>query len=224
MGELYGGANETRYSLDLQQVILWVNREGNEDSVKTIYEASFNPSRLNTLRTRNSAACKGIYTLLLNNGAKDWINGQGINITSYFSENIDIHHIFPKNWCENNNIPRNDYDCIISKTPLSFRTNRIIGGVAPTKYLEKIEEKLETDKQGVKELLQSHFIDGEAMYSDNFKMFFEKRMENLVHIIGKAMGKSIDVTQQTPEPYNGEFDEADDDVELVNESEMNNSI
>jgi hypothetical protein len=216
MGELYGGANETRYSLDLQQVISWIRRETDENGVKTIYEASFNPSRLNTLRTRNSAAYKGIYTLLLGNGAKDWISGQGINITNYFSENIDVHHIFPKNWCEKNNIDRKDYDCIINKTPLSFRTNRIIGGVAPTNYLERIEQRLETDKQGVKELLQTHFIDGEAMYTDNFEFFFEQRKNKLLNIISSAMGKSIDRSNQFAEPDTDEFEEVDTDAELVN--------
>lgn len=206
-------------------MISWITHEADENSVKTIYEASFNPSRLNTLRTRNSAAYKGIYTLLLYNGAKDWINGQGINITNYFSENIDIHHIFPKHWSEKNNILRNDYDCIVNKTPLSFRTNRIIGGIAPSKYLGKIEQKLETDKQGVKELLQTHFIDGEAMYSDNFKTFFEKRKEMLLNIIGNAMGKSITQQNAGPDndedsvaPDNAEYDEADDDLETIDES------
>ncbi len=224
LGELYGGANETRYSLDLVQVLSWIKHESDESSVKTIYEASFNPSRLNTLRTRNSAAYKGIYALLLNNGARDWINGQGINITTYFSENIDIHHIFPKNWCEKNNISNKDYDCIINKTPLSFRTNRIIGGVAPTSYLEKIEKKLETDRNGVAELLQTHLVDTGAIYTDNFKMFFEKRKERLLNIIGNAMGKTIDVSQQIIEPDNGEFDESDNDVELISESEIGNTL
>jgi hypothetical protein len=222
MGELYGGANETRYALDLQQLVSMIKGEIDENNVKTIYEASFNPSRLNTLRTRNSAAYKGIYTLLINHGAKDWINGQGINITNYFSENIDIHHIFPKIWCEKNNISRNDYDCIINKTPLSFRTNRIIGGVAPSKYLEKIEEKLQTSNQGVKDLLQTHLIDGEAMYADDFKIFFEKRKENLIGIISRAMGKPLNIPQQNVAIDNDEFDEADFDSEIVNVSGNNN--
>jgi len=31
------------------------------------------------------------------------------------------------------------YDTVINKTPLSYRTNRIIGGVAHSKYLAKLE-------------------------------------------------------------------------------------
>jgi hypothetical protein len=47
-GELYGSANETRYALDMVQVVDWLINEGDEP--KTIYEANFSPSRLNTLR------------------------------------------------------------------------------------------------------------------------------------------------------------------------------
>lgn len=214
MGELYGGANETRYALDLSQVIAWVKKETDENGVKTIYDASFNPLRLNTLRTRNSAAYKGIYGLLLNHGAKDWINGKGINITTYFSEYIDIHHIFPKNWCEKNSIARNDYDCIINKTPLSARTNRIIGGIAPTKYLKVLEDKLQTDRAGLSALLQTHLIEPDTMYEDDFNSFFQKRKMQLLEIIGKAMGKSIDVSKQIAEP------EVKDDDDTENENEM----
>ncbi len=56
-GELYGSANETRYALDLPQVIDWIKNNGPKP--KTIYDANFSPSRLHTLRTRNSAAYKG---------------------------------------------------------------------------------------------------------------------------------------------------------------------
>ena len=114
-GELYGSANETRYALDLPQVVEWILNNGPEP--KTIYDANFSPSRLHTLRTRNSAAYKGVYALLMDDNTKDWLSATGIDFSTYFSESIDIHHIFPVSWCEKNGINRNDYNCIINKTP-----------------------------------------------------------------------------------------------------------
>ena len=92
-GELYGSANETRYALDLPQVVEWILNNGHEP--KTIYDANFSPSRLHTLRTRNSAAYKGVYALLMDDNTKDWLSATGIDFSTYFSESIDIHHIFP---------------------------------------------------------------------------------------------------------------------------------
>jgi hypothetical protein len=56
-------------------------------------------------------------------------------------EKIDIHHIFPKAWCKQNEIEPKHMDCIVNKTAISARTNRIIGGAAPSKYLLALEKR-----------------------------------------------------------------------------------
>lgn len=191
LGELYGGANETRYALDLSQVVDWVANYG--ELPKTVYEARFSPSRLNTLRTRNSAAYKGIYALILGNQAKDWLSASQINFSTYFSESIDIHHIFPVAWCEKkeNNIPRNDFDCIINKTPLSGRTNRIVSGEAPSKYLKRLMNHAGVSEDEFEVLISSHLVQPEHLYRDEFYTFFNDRKEKILQLIEKAMGKTI---------------------------------
>ena len=78
LGELYGDAIETRFSCDLPQVLSWIRDGGPEPG--TIYDAEFTPARLLTLRTRNSAAYKGVYALLLREGAADWMTGEESSI------------------------------------------------------------------------------------------------------------------------------------------------
>ena len=68
-GEAYGSAVETQYALDLTQVAEWI-RGGPEPTL--VREASFVPERLLSLRTRNSAAYKGLYALQMKSGAADW--------------------------------------------------------------------------------------------------------------------------------------------------------
>lgn len=188
-GELYGSANETRYALDLVQVIDWIENEAGEPN--TIYDANFSPSRLNTLRTRNSAAYKGIYALLLDENTKDWISATKIDLSTYYSEYIDIHHIFPVAWCERNNVNRSDFDSIINKTPLSGRTNRIIGGAAPSKYLLKVQEAIKIADDEFETILESHVLDPKFLYADDFKGFFEDRKEKILQRIEQKMGKTI---------------------------------
>lgn len=188
-GELYGSAVETRYALDLTQVVDWISK--GSDEPKTIYDANFVPSRLLTLRTRNSAAYKGVYALLLSNNTKDWLTATPIDFSTYFSEAIDIHHIFPVKWCQEKNVDWLQYDCIINKTPLSGRTNRIIGGEAPSKYLDRLRNKTGVTEDEFKSILSTHLVNQELMRKDDFLGFFEDRKEQILKRIERAMGKNI---------------------------------
>jgi len=210
-GELYGSANETRYALDLVQVVDWIIN--NVEEPKSIYDANFSPSRLYTLRTRNSAAYKGIYALMLKDNTKDWLSATKIDFSTYFSEAIDIHHIFPVAWCEKNKIAWSKYDCIINKTPLSARTNRIISGDAPSRYLPRIKKHAEVDDAEFESILKTHVLDPNHMLKDDFDSFFEDRKEQILKRIESAIGKTIARDLQVPEE--GKFvDEDSEDLDI----------
>ncbi|HOB26880.1 MAG TPA: DUF262 domain-containing protein [Bacteroidales bacterium] len=213
-GELYGSANETRYAKDMTQVTDWIKNNNNEIP-RTIYDANFSPDRLFTLRSRNSAAYKGVYALLMDDNIKDWLTATKIDFSTYFSEAIDIHHIFPVAWCKKNNIPRNYYDSIVNKTPLSGRTNRIVSGYAPSKYLERLKNNARISDDDFYNILKSHLVDLESMNKDDFYSFFEYRKEQILQKIEKAMGKPIPRNQKEE----GEFNENE---EYVEENELEN--
>ncbi len=208
-GELYGSANETRYALDMVQVVDWIKSDGPEP--KTIYDANFSPSRLHTLRTRNSAAYKGVYAILMDENTKDWLSATKIDFSTYFSESIDIHHIFPVAWCNKNKIPRGDFDSIINKTPLSGRTNRIVSGGAPSKYLNRLKKHAGVSDEEFHSMLESHVVDPDLMYTDDFYGFFSDRKERILQKIEQAMGKMIVRDQDVQEE--GEFIENSIDIE-----------
>ena len=134
-GELYGSTVESRIAKDFIEVPKWI-AGGPEPS--TITDASFRADRLFSMRMRLSAAYKGVNALLMREGAKDFASGQEFNHTAFFGENIDIHHIFPRHWCNRMGKDWKIYDSIINKTPLSYRTNRRIGGAAPSEYLASL--------------------------------------------------------------------------------------
>ena len=188
-GELYGGANETRYVNDVVGVMNWIENNGNIP--KTIQESYFNPTRLLTLQSRQSAAYKGIMALILKNHCKDFISGREMDFTVYKSENIDIHHIFPKGYCEKNNLSKEKWNSVVNKTPISYSTNREIGGVAPSEYLKKIEEKGHGDYNSLNDYLQTHLIDVSAARSNDFEKHIVLRAKLLLDAIEKATGKII---------------------------------
>ena len=187
-GELYGGANETRFALDVQDVIRWI--EGG-DEPRTIRDANFNPTRLLSLQTRLSAAYKGIFALLIQVGGKDFLNGDPIELTSYFDRAIDIHHIFPRAYCEKSGYKRAKWNSVVNKAPLSSTTNRIIGGRAPSSYLMKFEEEKELPTVNLDDILRSHLIEPGLLRSDDFDRFIIDRASRILDLIESAMGKAI---------------------------------
>jgi hypothetical protein len=210
-GELYGSAVETRVAKDFMEVPGWLSSGGPEPS--TVSETIFRSDRLKTMRMRLSAAYKGMNALLMKEGAQDFRSGQKFDHTVFFGENVDIHHIFPQDWCKTQGIKPAVFDSIINKTPLSYRTNRIIGGVAPSEYLAKLEsgnsstppitrEKLDT-------YLQSHLIDPALLRADKFEAFMEDRQKRLLGLIEQAMGKAA---------YSGNIPEEGEDDEAVEDA------
>jgi len=109
----------------------------------------------------------------------------------YFDEKIDIHHIFPQKWCKANDIDAKRCDSVVNKTPISARTNRMIGGNAPSVYLSRVQKSAGTDAGRMNEILRSHLIDPVPLGADDFHSFFETRSHALLERIERAMGKAI---------------------------------
>ena len=191
-GELYGGAVETRIVNDFDELLAWIDGQGDEP--RTIYEASFSSNRLNTLRSRNSAAYKGLNTLILREGAKDFFWKDTVANLDYEEIAIDIHHIFPKNWCEKEGIKPSVFNSIINKTPISYKANRMIGAKAPSTYLSMIQshKQVGLDDNAMNKILLSHYIDSNMLRADDFHCFYEQRKESLLTIVEKVMNKEID--------------------------------
>ena len=188
-GEMYGGANETRYVYDVVGVMAWLD----DPSIipRTIQESYFNPGRLLSLQSRLSAAYKGVMALILKNHARDFISGREMDFSVYKAESIDIHHIFPKDYCEKLGYAKTKWNSVVNKTPISYSTNREIGGVAPSVYLSRIEKKGQVTPDVLNTYLETHFIDVSSCRADAFDAYFLKRAIVLLDSIEQAMGKAV---------------------------------
>lgn len=204
-GELYGSTVETRIARDFMEVPVWL-KGGPEPS--TVSETLFRADRLKTMRMRLSAAYKGVNALLMKEGAQDFRSGQKFDHTVFFGENVDIHHIFPQDWCKRHGIKPSVFDSIINKTPLSYRTNRIIGGVAPSEYLAKLQNGTDRtppiERERLNGFLSSHLLDPALLHADRFDAFMADRQQRLLALIEQATGKA---------PYTGSVPEEGEDAE-----------
>ena len=193
-GELYGSTIESRFAKDLPELVAWT-RGGDEPTA--VKEATFSGARLKELTSRRSAAYKGIFALMMRDGCEDFRSGQPIDITSYYDESVDIHHIFPQKWCKEHADGQNlrghwtAVDCIINKAPLSARTNRMIGGSAPSAYLQRIEKNEGIPAARLDQILRSHVIDPVTLRNDDFWAFYDRRYEEILDRVEAAMGKPV---------------------------------
>lgn len=190
LGEMYGGANETRYANDIEDTVDAVY--GKPNPARTVNAAFFSATRLLTLQTRLSAAYKGIMALLYKEKCRDFMNDTTIDLVNSMVQSPDIHHIFPEAYCVKSGIKRQRYNSIINKTPILPETNRSIGGNAPSVYIKGILKKVDdlTEKE-LKERIESHFVNCSALSADDFDTYFIDRAKALLVLIEKAMGKQL---------------------------------
>ena len=207
-GELYGSAVESRFAKDILDVPAWLDGGA---VPSTVADGVLRADRLLTMRSRLSAAYKGLNALLLRQGAIDFRSGQAFDQIVFFDEAVDIHHIFPKDWCEKQTpkLPAAIYDSVVNKTPLGYRTNRIIGGVAPSSYLEKLEKGKTTANGQIIEpsiakpmlagYLKTHCIPVDELYADNFNDFIKARQKLLLDLVCRVTGQTAPADSDTAE-------------------------
>ncbi len=190
LGELYGSAIETRFVRDLEQVPAWAT-DKSDTAPNTVVDATFVESRLHSLRTRQAAAYKGIYALLLSNQALDWMEDKALDKVQYVNLAVDIHHIFPQKWCNENGVDDEHRESIVNKTAISAVTNRTIGGAAPSSYLTVIEKKAQISSGDLERLLEAHLVPAALLRADDFEAYFAARRERLCRLVEQAMGKAV---------------------------------
>lgn len=209
LGELYGSATETRFVRDIEGVPAWAV-DTSSPTPRTVADANFVESRLHSMRTRNSAAYKGVAALIMARESRDWMENKAFGAVQHKDMAVDIHHIFPQKWCNDNDIDDEHRESIINKTMLSARTNRVIGGVAPSVYLKKVEDQAGISSAMLDDLLEGHLIDPGCLRSDNFWSFFSARREQLCLLIESVLDKKVqrDISEGIAAEDSSHFEEA----------------
>lgn len=218
LGELYGSAIETRFARDIESVPSWA-LDASHPAPRTVADANFTESRLHSLRTRNAAAYKGIAALILAGGARDWMEDKALDKVQFVDLAVDIHHVFPQKWCYDNGIDDEHRESIVNKTTISARTNRTIGGAAPSAYLRVIETRAQVDSDRLDELLSTHLVPAGHLRTDDFDSYFTSRREALCQLVERAIGKAVqrDVDDGRGEEDSTHFDETELTDELTEE-------
>jgi hypothetical protein len=212
LGEMYGGSTESRFSRDVEQVLEWVRSEGFATAPDTILEASFQERRLASLKTRNSAAYKGIYALLIRQGAVDWhFTEAPLNRETVVGQYVDIRQVFPKAWFQKVHGSDIRMASIVNKTPISYRAGLSIQG-APSTYLPVLARESNNHQAWFDDVVSSHLIDPKHLHADDFEAFYADRSAQLLRLIESAMGKAVVPRSGADEDGEAEQYEDEDDL------------
>jgi hypothetical protein len=187
LGEMYGGSTETRFTKDVEQLVPWIAQ--GERAPETVTEAFFFADRLDGLTTRNSAAYKGIYALLIKQGAVDWHYTDAPLSPGRLDEySVDIRQIFPKTWFRRGDSHGLPTSSIVNKTPLSYRAAMDMTG-APSSYLSTMIAASDMRPEWFDDVLTTHLIDPGALRENDYERFYRDRSKQLQDLVHSAMGK-----------------------------------
>lgn len=79
----------------------------------------------------------------------------------------------------------------MNKTPITYSTNREVGGAAPSVYMSKIVAKVKVTQNDLMEYISTHLIDVSCCNNDDFQGHILNRVKMLLPEMEVATGKAI---------------------------------
>ncbi|MDO5031472.1 DUF262 domain-containing protein [Corynebacterium sp.] len=189
-GELYGSsAVILRAARDVDEVTAWVAGDTDE-TPKTVQDASFRESRLLSV-DENDGVWHGLYALLMARGARDWRTGQPFNRRTFEELKPGFFPIFPLNWAKRHGVSEVLAESILNRTPMGKRTEVVLDGYSPERYLPRVQSKSIMEDREFDEVLASHELDPELLTASKAAQFFQDRRSRFVGIVEYALDKPV---------------------------------
>ncbi|MFE3555284.1 DUF262 domain-containing protein [Streptomyces sp. NPDC059193] len=181
------GAN-SQMGADYSRLAKWVST-GEGEAPEAIDELHISATTLRTATVRRKALYSGLICLLVKNKAADFHTGQSMTPTR--TSEAESHHIFPKAYLAKQPGSESS-ELILNRSLIDGETNRIIGSLAPSMYIEKM--KTAYGAQRLTDVLASHAIASQqasGLLTNDYTTFLNERLEIVIQFIEEATGKTI---------------------------------
>jgi hypothetical protein len=187
--QYYVSSTETKIQRTVRQ---WLGEEGwlmrpdsPPDSVK---EFVYRPSILEEVSRIDNAIYRGVFSLILSRGARDWGRERKV-IADAPWDDIEDHHIYPKRFLAPYGIKGEAANNIVNRTPLLRRTNSAVNNDAPHVYLCN-HSVIGADS--LDRVLSEHFLDEKlalSPFTDNaYTAFKRDRASRIINAIAEVVG------------------------------------
>lgn len=185
----YSSSVESQMAKDYIAMKDWFRHDEKIPEVVLEARKTYQGLSLEQENSSNSAIYKGIFCILVKNGAQDFTTLEDPVYTS-----LEDHHIVPKSWGIKNGVY--EINSILNRTPISDNTNKkVILDKLPNKYLSSVFEK-NKDEASVHKMLDSHFISKEILNlllredfgPSDFNEYILLRKKLIIDYIGELIG------------------------------------
>jgi hypothetical protein len=130
----YSGAVESTTSRDFLDVSAWFLDDQKEPALLAEFKQRFRTLELRKEVRRGTSVYNGVFNLLVLSEARDWMTG---DVPQH--DDLDDHHIVPKDWAKDQQDLGPLIDSILNRTPLTADTNRhVINNRLPNDYLPEL--------------------------------------------------------------------------------------
>lgn len=187
-GELYGAHAPTiRIGLDVTEVTPWV-RGDTDVEPRTVAEASFSESRL-VSATPETGVYRGLYSLLMARGARDWRTGEEFTAENVAQLQPSFRPVFPRPFLDTIEADPQLAESVLNRTPMGRRTEVVIEGNEPKRYLPRLQSKSLLDDDEFDAMIAGHEMDPDLLMVSNWSAFVEDRRQRFIGMIEYAMDR-----------------------------------
>ncbi len=120
---------------------------------------------------------RAILLLSIRGGAEDIADGSRISRTNIKTR--EYHHLYPVAWLRENGKSEAEANVALNCILVTWKTNRKISAKNPLSYLKERCEASSLGEEEIRRRLKTHFVDFEALASNDFDRFIEQRAEGV---------------------------------------------
>ena len=178
------GSADVTMANDTKQLPLWVT-DTQQRKPDSMTQASLNSDKLYS--NSPQAIVRAVQSMMtLDLSPIDWVKG---NQMANGTTQAQMHHIFPRKWCDDHGVPKEKANSAANLTLIDRETNQTIAGKAPSKYLQEIQIKAgNITRKRLNEILESHLINPKYLWSDDFESFHKERAGRINQLITQHVG------------------------------------
>ncbi|MGW8778744.1 GmrSD restriction endonuclease domain-containing protein [Streptomyces sp. NPDC055796] len=192
------GAN-SQVGADYKLLKGWVVSEDGSRAPEAVEGFSLTDSDLLSARANRKALYRGVMSLLIQGGAKDFLSAQAVSNIRPSETKLETVQVFPKAWLQGNSAEPSA-DLILNRIMVDGETRRSIKGRAVHEYLKAQESPVQTK---LLDVLSSHLINTQAelgFRSGEYGEFLHERLSLVLEAIEQATGQAVVLDSEVGEP------------------------
>ncbi|MET8540281.1 DUF262 domain-containing protein [Kitasatospora sp. NPDC004799] len=150
-------------------------------------------------RANRKALYRGVMSLLVQRGAKDFQSAQAVSNIRLSEAKLETVQVFPKVWLQRN-ASEPSADLILNRIMVDGETRRSIKGRSIQEYVEAQDA---TAQKRLLETLESHLVNVEEGYgfrSADYADFLQERLSLVLEAVEDVTGQSVVMDSEVGEP------------------------